>query len=174
MGLQRSGATFPMLLSVGEIKQAGLEGYVGIIRDLSDVRRAQEQVRSLEEQLLHADRLVILGELTAAFAHEINQPLTAIAAYADAAARSSTGRRRIRGRRPRTCTRSASASGPGAARSRGRATPARPGAQRSISKARHDINDIIKNILLLFEFEVKKARTDLCFSARAAGIAVRR
>jgi two-component system sensor kinase FixL len=55
-GLQRDGATFPMLLSVGEIKQAGLEGYVGIIRDLTEVRHAQAQVRNLEEQLLHADR----------------------------------------------------------------------------------------------------------------------
>ena len=57
---------------------------MGIIRDIPKCAQAQEQVRHLEEQLLHADRLVILGELTAGIAHEINQPLTAIAAYADA------------------------------------------------------------------------------------------
>ena len=83
-GLKKSGETFPMQLSVGEISQENGSRFVGIIRDLSEVRAAQEQVRQLEEQLLHADRLVILGELTAGIAHEINQPLTAIAAYADA------------------------------------------------------------------------------------------
>jgi two-component system sensor kinase FixL len=164
-GLQRGGATFPMLLSVGEIKQAGLEGYVGIIRDLSDVRRAQEQVRSLEEQLLHADRLVILGELTAGIAHEINQPLTAIAAYADA------------GRKIIDRAEGASSGTPAedmhsiCERIGGQARRAAEVVQRlrglvrsgSVSKASHDINDIIKNILLLFEFEVKKTGTDLLF-----------
>jgi two-component system, LuxR family, sensor kinase FixL len=164
-GLQRSGATFPMLLSVGEIRQAGLEGYVGIIRDLSDMRRAQEQVRSLEEQLLHADRLVILGELTAGIAHEINQPLTAIAAYADA------GRKiidRAQDASPGTpaedmhsiCERIG-----GQARRAAEVVQRLRGLVRSgrVSKARHDINDIIKNILLLFEFEVKKTGTNLLF-----------
>ena len=67
-----------MFLSVGEIRQADGNRYLGIIRDLSEVQETQEQVHQLEEQLLHADRLVILGELTAGIAHEINQPLTAI------------------------------------------------------------------------------------------------
>ena len=84
LGQRRNGETFPMQLSIGEIRQTGGRSYVGIIRDVSEMHQAKEQVRHLEEQLLHADRLVILGELTAGIAHEINQPLTAIAAYADA------------------------------------------------------------------------------------------
>ena len=83
-GLRKNGDSFPMALSVGEIRQPEGQRFVGIVRDLSEFRAAQQQVRHLEEQLLHADRLVILGELTAGIAHEINQPLTAIAAYADA------------------------------------------------------------------------------------------
>lgn len=180
-GLQRDGTTFPMLLSVGEIQQAGLEGYVGIIRDLTEVRRAQAQVRNLEEQLLHADRLVILGELTAGIAHEINQPLTAIAAYADA------GRKIIERMEPTpgagrsTPLAAAPATPPanspaedmdsicerigGQARRAGEVVQRLRGLVRSgrMSKGRHDINDIIKNILLLFEFEVKKTGTDLLF-----------
>ena len=172
-GQRRDGRTFPMLLSVGEITQAGLQGYVGIIRDLTEVRRTQEQVRSLEEQLLHADRLVILGELTAGIAHEINQPLTAIAAYADA------GRKIIdrMGDAPSALsTRSPADSGAedmysicerigGQARRAAEVVQRLRGLVRSgrMSKARHDINDIIKNILLLFEFEVKKTGTDLLF-----------
>lgn len=180
-GLQRDGTTFPMLLSVGEIQQAGLEGYVGIIRDLTEVRRAQAQVRNLEEQLLHADRLVILGELTAGIAHEINQPLTAIAAYADA------GRKIIermeptpgagRSTPPAAAPATPPANSPaedmdsicerigGQARRAGEVVQRLRGLVRSgrMSKGRHDINDIIKNILLLFEFEVKKTGTDLLF-----------
>jgi two-component system sensor kinase FixL len=164
-GRRRDGRTFPMLLSVGEIKQAGLQGYVGIIRDLTEVRRTQEQIRSLEEQLLHADRLVILGELTAGIAHEINQPLTAIAAYADA------GRKIIdrMGDAPATspaedmhsiCERIG-----GQARRAAEVVQRLRGLVRSgrMSKAHHDINDIIRNILLLFEFEIKKTGTDLLF-----------
>jgi two-component system sensor kinase FixL len=171
-GVRHNGETFPMQLSVGEIKQAGLEGFVGIIRDLTSVRRAQEQVRDLEEQLLHADRLVILGELTAGIAHEINQPLTAIAAYADAgrtiidrldeaagggdaAARPSTDDMRS------ICERIG-----GQARRAGEVVQRLRGMVRGgrASKARHNVNEIIKNILLLFEFEVKRSGTELTFA----------
>ena len=68
-GLRKNGETFPMFLSVGEIMQEDGSHFLGIIRDLSEVRETQEQVHQLEEQLLHADRLVILGELTAGIAH---------------------------------------------------------------------------------------------------------
>lgn len=170
LGLRRDGATFPMLLSVGEIKQPGLQhGYVGIIRDLTEVRRTQEQVRNLEEQLLHADRLVILGELTAGIAHEINQPLTAIAAYADA------GRNLIdragQTAAPATAVLPAGDLHSICERIGGQARRAAEVVQRlrglvrggHQSKARHDINEIIRNILLLFEFEIKKTGIDLLF-----------
>ena len=168
-GVRRDGAAFPMLLSVGEIDQPGLRGYVGIIRDLTQMRQAQEQVRNLEEQLLHADRLVILGELTAGIAHEINQPLTAIAAYADA------GRKIIDRAGPAPGATVAEAPNQdmhmicerigGQARRAAEVVQRLRGLVRSgqVSKGRHDINDIIKNILLLFEFEIKRSGTDLLF-----------
>ena len=170
-GVRRNGDTFPMLLSVGEVKQAGLNGFVGIIRDLTEVRQAQEQVRRLEEQLLHADRLVILGELTAGIAHEINQPLTAIAAYADAG-------RKIIDRLDDVSGQAGDAAPPGTddmrsiceriggqARRAGEVVQRLRGLVRGgrASKARHDVNDIIKNILLLFEFEIKRSAAELIF-----------
>ena len=170
-GVRRNGDTFPMLLSVGEVKQAGLNGFVGIIRDLTEVRQAQEQVRRLEEQLLHADRLVILGELTAGIAHEINQPLTAIAAYADAG-------RKIIDRLDDVSGQAGDSAPPGTddmrsiceriggqARRAGEVVQRLRGLVRGgrASKARHDVNDIIKNILLLFEFEIKRSATELIF-----------
>jgi PAS domain S-box-containing protein len=55
--------------------------FQAIGRDITDRKRAEEAMRSLT----HASRLSLLGELTASIAHEINQPLGAILANADAA-----------------------------------------------------------------------------------------
>jgi two-component system sensor kinase FixL len=85
-GLRSDGSIFPMRLSVGESLRGKSVHYVGIIHDLSQQRDTEAQLHALERQLFHAERLVTLGELTAGIAHEINQPLTAIAAYADAGA----------------------------------------------------------------------------------------
>ncbi len=161
IGLRKDGEEFPMMLSVGEIEQSDDELYVGIIRDLSDMHAAQEKVRQLEEQLLHADRLVILGELTAGIAHEINQPLTAIAAYADA------GRKIIdrNATPPRKemdfiCERMGEQSRRAAEVVQRLRKLVRSG---TVSKSKHDINQIIRNTLLLFEYEIKRTNIELTF-----------
>ena len=48
-------------------------------------KRAEEEALRQRDELAHAQRLATLGELTGSFAHELNQPLTAIAANAQAA-----------------------------------------------------------------------------------------
>lgn len=160
-GLKKNGDIFPMFLSVGEIKRKGEGRYVGIIRDLSEVQAGREQVRQLEEQLLHADRLVILGELTAGIAHEINQPLTAIAAYADAGKTMMERNAEVPGADINSIFEKI------AVQSRRAASVVqklrklvRSG---SVSKAQHDINQIIRNTLLLFEYEIKNENIDLRF-----------
>jgi len=160
-GLRRNGETFPMQLSVGEIRQPNQRRYVGIIRDVTEMRQAQQQVRHLEEQLLHADRLVILGELTAGIAHEINQPLTAIADYADAGGSIID---RI-DEAPAADMRSICDRIGGQARRAAEVVQRLRGLVRSgsSSKARHDLNEIIRNILLLFEFETKRTGTRIRF-----------
>ena len=50
-------------------------------------RRAEVEAQRQRDELAHALRVTTLGELTASFAHELNQPLTAIAANAQAARR---------------------------------------------------------------------------------------
>ena len=47
-------------------------------------RNAQEDARRLRERLRQVSRLATVGELAAAIAHEVNQPLSAIATYAQA------------------------------------------------------------------------------------------
>jgi two-component system sensor kinase FixL len=140
-GLRKNGESFPMLLSVGEVDRPGEARFVGIIRDLSEMRATQEKVRQLEEQLLHADRLVILGELTAGIAHEINQPLTAIAAYADAGCKLIEHPRAEQGKDMRfICERIGEQSRRAAEVVQRLRKLVRSGA---VSKARHNINEII-------------------------------
>jgi two-component system sensor kinase FixL len=60
---------------------------VAVARDITDRRRAEEQARQHLQQLAHVSRVSSMGEMASAIAHEINQPLTAIANYASACQR---------------------------------------------------------------------------------------
>jgi len=57
----------------------------GFITDITSLRHAERMVNEQREQLAHVERLNTLGEMTAAIAHELNQPLTAIAMYSQSA-----------------------------------------------------------------------------------------
>ena len=54
------------------------------MRDLTDQKQADERLREVELELLHASRVTDMGQLAAALAHELTQPLTAIANYVHA------------------------------------------------------------------------------------------
>jgi len=54
------------------------------VRALEDRRGAEEQATALRTQLQHVSRVALAGELAASLAHEVNQPLTAIVANAEA------------------------------------------------------------------------------------------
>lgn len=82
-----NGELFPVSLSVGEARDHNGRRFVGIIRDLSKERAAEQRTRSLEARLAHVGRFNLMGEMAAGIAHEINQPLSAIATYAQAAKR---------------------------------------------------------------------------------------
>ena len=59
-------------------------GTVGISRDITARRQAEEELKRSETLLLHASRLSSMGELAAGIAHEVNQPLFSILNYAKA------------------------------------------------------------------------------------------
>jgi two-component system sensor kinase FixL len=159
VGLRSDGTTFPMFLSVGEAADAAGHQFVGIIRDLSRQREIEDAVRRLEQQLAHADRLVTLGELTAGIAHEINQPLTAIAAYADAGEQLERALEdQHKDDRMQIFQRIAEQ-----ARRAGAVVQRLRKLSRSgtASKGWHNLNDVIQNVLLLFQYEKQKPRISL-------------
>ncbi len=62
--------------------------YVNIYaRDITEVRRAEQESRQHQSELVHVSRLSTMGEMATGMAHELNQPLAAIVNYAKGASR---------------------------------------------------------------------------------------
>jgi len=57
--------------------------WYGTTTDIEDRRRAEEALQEAQDKLAHVTRAVAMGELAAAIAHEVNQPLTAIVTNAN-------------------------------------------------------------------------------------------
>ncbi len=60
---------------------------VGVFQDITERKEAEMEARRAQNELAHAARLSVLGELAASMAHELNQPLAAILSNAQAARR---------------------------------------------------------------------------------------
>jgi len=56
-------------------------GWMGSMLDITEQKRAQELARQQEERLQATSRLITMGEMASTLAHELNQPLAAIASY---------------------------------------------------------------------------------------------
>lgn len=81
VGERRDGSTFPMELSVGEAITDGERIFTGFIRDLSEKRAAEERIEALRADLIHVARVSAMGTMASTLAHELNQPITAVANY---------------------------------------------------------------------------------------------
>jgi two-component system sensor kinase FixL len=80
VGERRDGSTFPMELAVGEMETSRLY-FTGFIRDLTERQATELRMQDLQSELVHVSRLTSMGEMASALAHELNQPLSAIANY---------------------------------------------------------------------------------------------
>jgi two-component system, LuxR family, sensor kinase FixL len=87
VGQRRNGSTFPMELSVGEAHAGDRRLFTGFVRDLTERQQTRARLQELQDELLHVARLRSMGQMAAALAHELNQPLTATANYVAAALR---------------------------------------------------------------------------------------
>jgi two-component system sensor kinase FixL len=85
LGQSRDGTIFPLELAVGEVKAAGRRLFAGFVKDVSARQQSEQRLQELQSELVHVARLSAMGEMASALAHELNQPLTAIINYAQAA-----------------------------------------------------------------------------------------
>ncbi|MET3665483.1 PAS domain S-box protein [Caulobacter sp. 1776] len=83
-GQRRDGTTFPMELSVGEARGESQRVFTGFVRDLTERHRTQSRVEELQAELIHVARVSGMGAMASTLAHELNQPITAVANYVEA------------------------------------------------------------------------------------------
>ncbi|MBT6153486.1 MAG: PAS domain S-box protein [Planctomycetaceae bacterium] len=80
------GSSFPATYRSIPVRRDGeLVGSVVTFLDITEQQRVAEALRTQQAELTHAARLSTLGEMAAALAHELNQPLTAMSAFAEGA-----------------------------------------------------------------------------------------
>ncbi|TPG41023.1 PAS domain S-box protein [Sphingomonas koreensis] len=84
VGRKRDGTEFPVELSIGEARSNGHRIFTGFVRDLTEQQRAELRLKQLQSELIHVSRLSAMGTMASTLAHELNQPLTAIANYLEA------------------------------------------------------------------------------------------
>lgn len=130
-------------------------GYVNIYgRDITAERQAERQAREHQQELIHVSRLSTMGEMATGLAHELNQPLSAIANFANGSVR----RLQSSGRESEDIlyalgqiTAQADRAGKIIKRLRalvGKQTPVRRVA---------DINEVVREVCSFVEFEARKA-----------------
>lgn len=83
--LHRDGYTFPIELSIGEAWIGKKRIFTGFIHDITQRQKTELTLQDLQSELAHVGRVSEMGTLASSLAHELNQPLTAIATYCEGA-----------------------------------------------------------------------------------------
>jgi two-component system sensor kinase FixL len=85
--ITKDGRRLDVTLTLSPIRDAAGEivGVSTIARDVTQINHAQRRIRELTAEMVHMSRLTAMGQLSSSLAHELNQPLTAVANYAEAA-----------------------------------------------------------------------------------------
>jgi PAS domain S-box-containing protein len=73
-----NGEEFPAEVSFGEMTSGEQKIFTGFIRDISEKKRSEEDLRSTQAELARMMRVMTIGQLTASIAHEVSQPLSGI------------------------------------------------------------------------------------------------
>lgn len=81
VGRRKDGSTFPMKLAVGEARLGDTVYFTGFIRDLTERAETEARLEEVQAELARLARLSEMGEMASTLAHELNQPLSAIANY---------------------------------------------------------------------------------------------
>jgi two-component system sensor kinase FixL len=84
-GVRHDGTEFPIDISLNPLRTEDGIVVCSAIRDITERVLLERQMRAQHAELAHSARLTTMGEMAAGMAHEINQPLAAISAYAEGA-----------------------------------------------------------------------------------------
>src|SRR5215831_15087990 len=81
VGQRKDGSTFPMELAVGEMRSGDQRFFSFFVRATTERQKTEARLQELQSELVHISRLTAMGEMASTLAHELNQPLSAIAIY---------------------------------------------------------------------------------------------
>ncbi len=87
VGERKDGSVFPLELAVGELHSTRGRYFTGFVRDLTERQEAEDRLQELQAELVHISRVSAMGEMASSLAHELNQPLSAVANYMNGARR---------------------------------------------------------------------------------------
>ena len=81
------GTALKVLMTAEKTEMEGMPCVISILRDVTEQRRVEQEAAEQRRHMTHLTRVAVLGQLSGALAHELNQPLTAILSNAQAAQR---------------------------------------------------------------------------------------
>lgn len=82
---RKNGGVFWTAASISSLKHQDAPYFVSVQQDVTEKKRGEEQTASLRNQLAHAGRIAVIGEMASGLAHELNQPLAALQLYVGSA-----------------------------------------------------------------------------------------
>ncbi len=82
-GKHKDGHSIPLELTLNETTQRGNPLIIIVGRDITERKQSEEKLRKAQDDLVHAAKMAVLGQMSAGISHELNQPLEALQAYVD-------------------------------------------------------------------------------------------
>jgi PAS domain S-box-containing protein len=83
--IRKDGTIFPIELQTYLLSNINGDpvGYWAFVRDISDLKRAEEEKRRLEDRLQRAEKMEALGTMAGGVAHDLNNVLGVVVGYAE-------------------------------------------------------------------------------------------